>query len=202
MKLLLLLTLILAPFTLSYTQENQSTLTRLANISNQPDVLAKVTEIFIHDEKRFSNCTEFSRPEPRKITVFNEPKFSIEFLEEGIWQIRYDVTVCQQNRRRTALFQVKNGENLSIISLLPGDTLADMNLQADTRRSLFLSGAKLAPNCKTPFVTQTQVTQRPQTPNDAWQEIWTADFCNKKIAQTIDFTPNSDGTSFSMAVLP
>jgi len=180
---------------------NDEIMSRLANVSSQPEVEAKLVAIFGHDEERLSGCTNPGKPVPYAITVFETPKFSAEFLEAGVWQMRYNVAVCGENRRRTALFRVANGENLSLTSLLPGDTLADMNLQSDVRTSMFKSAIKIAPQCATPQIIHTQVTAKPTDVEAPWQEIWTGEFCGKKVAQTIDFTPNSQGTAFSMALI-
>lgn len=180
---------------------NDEIMARLANVSSQPEVQSKLVSIFNHDEEQLSGCKNPGVPVPYAITVFDVPKFSAEFLESGVWQMRYNVAVCGENRRRTALFRVKNGENLSLTSLLPGDTLADIDLQSDVRNSLFTSAANLAPTCEKPQVVHTQVTAKPTDATSPWQEIWTANFCGKKVAQTIDFEPNDDGTAFSMALI-
>lgn len=199
----LLFLLLLLPSVLhaQSTLSDEQIMARLANISNQPEVQDKVMAIFQHDERQLSGCEENLRPEPLVITVFSLPRFSGDALHEGRWQVRYNVQACGKNRRRTAFFEVQNGEDLSIISLLPGDTLADMALQADTRQSLFMSGIKLAPQCQTPQITHTQVIHKPKTATESWQEIWTADFCGKKMAQTITFQPNDQGTAFSMTAV-
>lgn len=194
---ILLLTFALVPL----SQANNTILAKLADITTQPEINSKVKTIFTHDEQRISTCSDDITFAPHAITVFNAPKFDGEFLQSGVWQMRYTVNACNQLRKRTALFSVQNGENLKITSLLPGETLADIDLQADARQSFFMSAIKIAPNCNKPFITHTQVTQEPTGKDSPWKEAWTANFCGEKIVQTIAFQPNNAGTSFVMTAV-
>lgn len=190
-------------FSAVHAQElsEQKQLAELANISASEAVFSKVKGIFAHDEKKISSCTTMGTPILEGITAFENPLFVSGAVNQAEWQVRYRVPVCGKQRLRTALFNMKNGNELSIVSLLPGSTQANMSLQADVRNSFFMAASSLAPHCQTPQIIQTQLTQAPESTSSSWQEIWTGNFCGTKVAQTIDFYPNEEGTAFTMTLV-
>ncbi|PZP39916.1 MAG: hypothetical protein DI585_02600 [Pseudomonas fluorescens] len=162
----------------------------------------KVQAIFNQQQRNLKEkCQAAFIKKATALVIQQQPVFvAQDKLTEGHWVVRYVADVCGTPSTRTAEFKVVSG-GVAINALAPGDTLADGKLQADILHSLALSANQMMPQCREePNIRNTTITIHPGTVKDRWTELWIAEFCNRDIAQGIEFLPTKGGTTFKMNV--
>ena len=176
-------------------------LTRLMTMSSYKGIQVKVASILKHDEARYTpECSQLATVEPVEITVLEEPEFAENQTPvKGSWMVRYEMDVCGQKLLRAIYFQVSD-EQISMASLLPGNTKTDPQLQKDVTRTFKEAVLRAYPDCKIPFVTDTRLLALPKNGDAPWEELWVMNACNNVFGQAIRFVPQDDGTAFSLYI--
>ncbi len=109
-----------------------------------------------------------------------------------MWIERYRVD-CEKELHRAILMLVKDGE-IQAVSLVPGTTIADPQLQVDAGN--FVRTAALTrsgEDCSEATVTDSEVVEEPAAPGKPWKERWTAHACGNVYEINVDFTPSEGG---------
>lgn len=109
----------------------------------------------------------------------------------GIWRHQIPVDRCGTMVRRTLLVQAQADGKLRAIQLLPGETIANVQLQIDALRAAVHQVAART-GCKASVrVTDTKVEQ----PFDEgrWTEVWTFSACGARTQRVVQFSPPASG---------
>lgn len=116
------------------------------------------------------------------------------------WIERY-VVGCKPRTMRSFLL-VLQGENPSVIDLLPGSTNTDPLLQRDAVKGAYTAVAAVAPkDCDKPSVVDTRLMSKLER-NSPWTERWTFDLCGARAEVDMMFTPSANsGTTWSATLL-
>jgi len=84
---------------------------------------------------------------------------------------------------------------------LPGQSIADAQLQRDTMGNVAILEYVADNTCKQRKVVDTEVIDYPANSNkDSWTERWTLDRCGNTVKYKVTFTPDpKGGTSFNVS---
>jgi hypothetical protein len=87
----------------------------------------------------------------------------------------------------------------STSSTLPGESIADPNLQRAASRAVLSADAVTLPACASGTIVYTEVVEYPETPQQSpWIERWTVEHCGERVAYLVTFTPELGGTTFRL----
>lgn len=103
-------------------------------------------------------------------------------------------------------FGVAFADTSSLNNRLPGSSIADARLQADTLMPVFMATYIVTNQCEEITVVDTKVTKKPTYKqrgaylyaDSAWNETWYLKACGKKVSVPITFIPDSTGTSYAI----
>jgi len=84
---------------------------------------------------------------------------------------------------------------------LPGQSIANSQLQRDTMQLVALKEVVADNTCKQRKVINTEIVDSPKTiGKDPWTERWTVDRCGNMVQYKINFTPDQKGgTDFTVS---
>ena len=94
---------------------------------------------------------------------------------------------------------------------LPGSSIADNRLQADTLSTVYTASAMVKSNCNKFQVINTELKTMPQYnkiykgqrfASSTWIEEWTVDACGQKLVVPIAFIPDKKGFGTSFSITP
>ncbi len=80
---------------------------------------------------------------------------------------------------------------------LPGQSLANEKLQADTIMTAYAAAGTFVPACSNYSVTDTKVLRQPA--NGSWKEEWVINACGNKVFVPITFILDSSGATYSIS---
>lgn len=80
---------------------------------------------------------------------------------------------------------------------LPGQSLANEKLQADTLMTSYAAASTKVPNCKNFSVITTKVLKHPS--NGYWKEEWQINACGKNVFVPITFILDKTGATFAIS---
>lgn len=114
--------------------------------------------------------------------------------------IRNIILICFLTTGISAAF----ADNIDTTLPLPGGTLGNVKLQADTLVPVYASASQLVKNCKDLSISNTKVTKQPynlKTQNGSytagrWEELWTVDACGEKVDVPIEFILDPTGATY------
>ena len=80
---------------------------------------------------------------------------------------------------------------------LPGKSIADSKLQADTMMPIYYYSLRVCePGCQNFAITNTEVTKPKQ--NNAWTEVWTVKACSRTARIPINFVQSAAKTDYAI----
>lgn len=178
------------------------TVATLETYLRTPDVASKVYLLLVGDEARITPaCKDVEPASASRVSVFGDVPFDAAGKATGgLWTARYPVKVCNKAVIRSVAFAARADGSLEITPMVPGESLTDPVLQADTKKSFAVSIQKLIGECPTIVVRDTQVVKAPAKLDDGWTEAWIAHACNRDAGQVLEFIPNKDGTMVKMGI--
>ncbi|MCM1339807.1 MAG: hypothetical protein NC191_09065 [Muribaculaceae bacterium] len=80
---------------------------------------------------------------------------------------------------------------------LPGQSLANEKLQADTLKTSYIAAGTKTPNCTNFSVANTRILKQPS--NGYWKEEWQINACGKQVFVPITFILDPTGATFSIS---
>lgn len=132
------------------------------------------------------------------VTVLTPVDFAADgYPVSGSWRQRFPVRGCGNDTTINIVFQGQPDEKIASIVAVPGETRADLALQRDALRYVWLGAKVAAPACTTPHVRHTRYDGVVDAARKAWRETWIMAACGQTIALPITFTPDPTGTSIS-----
>lgn len=158
----------------------------------------KVVSVLRQQQKGLG-CSDLKIVKKESISVFSEPA-NPELGIGARWVIRYLVDSCLGAGYRSAVFDGRRG-SVEVEALVPGETLADPDLQRDILKSYRLAATRIMPQCPEPLrMRATTLVARPAKPDSPWIELWIGNACGRDIGQRIEFRPNKAGTRFALTL--
>jgi len=129
----------------------------------------------------------------------------------GVWKESVTETGCETTRVLNALTMVAPNGMLRTRPLLPGSTITDPQLQADSVQYAAAGMGEMPPGCDEGGVVDTAFVGVDGEPAGAkpppggvlkpWTETWTLQACNKRAQVTMHFIPDPSGTEIQAALL-
>jgi len=129
-------------------------------------------------------------------------------LTTGSWKETVDATGCGVSRVLNVFVNSEGDKAFHFTAIFPGDTHASKLLQHDTidyvMDQVLTFGGAAEKDCGVHYIADTQFVAldgpppRPGGLRQPWHEIWTIETCKKSYRLPIQFTPDSDGTSFKV----
>jgi hypothetical protein len=122
----------------------------------------------------------------------------------GEWREGIVASGCGPAIRLNVLTKVTAPSTLATGALLPGETIADPELQNAAQFYALRAAGGLPKTCPEAFVANTAFvafapTEQPLTPGrentTPWREVWTLDLCRAVKRVTLDFVPSAQGVS-------
>lgn len=111
--------------------------------------------------------------------------------DQKSWIERYAVE-CNKPAKRSLLMVIRGSELIESTMLLPGDTIADPQLQMNALGDLTpLALAKAPRDCQYHTVVDTAVTEPPS--KGAWKERWSFWLCGETVDVDAAFLPAPNG---------
>ena len=131
---------------------------------------------------------------------------------QGVWKETIHAQGCGPERVLNAMTQVTPDGTLTTTPLLPGNTIADPQLQRDSVQYAAAGMGGMPPGCNQGAVVDTRyvgldgqapgtrlaANQEPQ----AWDEVWTLEACGRRVAVAMKFSPDATGTAIHASPTP
>lgn len=136
-------------------------------------------------------------------TIYGTPQTGTNGnLVNATWVETVPGTACGEHRRYRVLVAIRGGK-ASIAPLLPGDSFAGPQLEADAVAPLTAATAAFVPKGQTCPVDVLDTTLDGPTPaaeKAAWSEVWTVRTCGKTLRVPIRFVPDVVGVGTSIRI--
>lgn len=154
-------------------------------------------------------CADIAIDPKFKVVVHAPVQFDGQRFTAGVWKETVQATSCGKARVHNVHTFVRPDGNLQRSPMLPGSTIADILLQGDAARMLYINVAAYAKDCARAqhFIEDTKFLRWDSTPilnakggpnARAWDEEWTASACGKPLVFSVRFTPDATGTGFAV----
>ncbi len=116
-------------------------------------------------------------------------------ITSGLFVERVPTDLCGKTVTLNVFAIVTPNSQVRRVVLLPGDSLADPQLQRDAAPAALQVAATTNPACKTPVIENTRVA----TPKTAtgWVETWDVGVCERAVPVDVRFTIGADGTDYA-----
>ncbi|MBI1309251.1 MAG: hypothetical protein GC129_05335 [Proteobacteria bacterium] len=158
---------------------------------------ADMVQAILAQQQKGLGCGDFKLLEIDSVSVLSPPKDATG--KEGLWTTRFVTQACGEPVFGNVLFDMRKGP-LEMDPLVPGDTRADPQLQADVAKSFAVSTAMAMEKCKDlPKIRSTRVVAPPRE-NGSWKEVWIGTACGRDMGQMVDFMPTDKGVGFTMTL--
>ncbi len=159
-------------------------------------MLAEAHKLAVAQDRSFAvNCETQYSILPQTVSVLQpiEMPDGGERPTSGAWRLGYNAQRCGTAKRFNALFVIRAGDVPTAQALVPGATIAGVQLMFDTVKNAVPLLLALAKDCKDLRVVDTRVT-RPLTQLGAsWGEEWQFQRCGETVDVPINFVPTADG---------
>lgn len=136
-------------------------------------------------------------------TIYGTPQTGANGnLVNATWVETVPGTACGEHRRYRVLVAIRGGR-ASVAPLLPGDSFASPQLEADAQAPLMAAIAAFVPkgqSCPVDVLDTTLDGPTPAAGKAAWSEVWTVRACGKTLKVPIRFVPDVVGVGTSIRI--
>ena len=118
----------------------------------------------------------------------------------GAWNVKFTANRCENAKIYNLQMTAKKDGAVDVALLIPGTTIASVNLQRDASKMVHEAAdysGHLPKDCEDKFIFDTKVTQTPgrqvvegRVFEDAWIENWTVRGCGVDVVVPIMFAPD------------
>lgn len=156
------------------------------------------------------SCTDIAIDQKFSVKLIAPVQFDGHRFTSGAWRETVQATSCGKTRLHNVHTFVRSDRALQRSPMLPGSTVADLVLQGDAARMVYINVAAHAGKACPPsqyFIEDTKFVRWDPTPIPnakagpnarAWDEEWTASACEKSMVLSVRFTPDATGTGFAV----
>lgn len=159
-------------------------------------MLAEAHKLAVAQDRTFGvNCEGQYSIQPQTISVLQPIEMSDggERPASGAWRLGYAAQRCGTAKRFNALYIVRDGGVPSAQALVPGATIAGVQLMIDTIKIAAPALLAVAKDCKDLRVADTRLAQPVTQLGVPWREEWQFLRCGETIDVPINFVPTADG---------
>lgn len=148
----------------------------------------------------FQRCPALIAP-ASTVSVLSPPAFAADgYPISGAWKQSFPVRGCGNDTTINIFFEGQPNEKIVSIVAVPGDTHANLTLQADALRYVRVAAQAAAPGCATPHVRHTRYDGVTDTARRAWRETWYVAACGRNVEVPVTFIPDATGTTVTAGV--
>lgn len=116
-------------------------------------------------------------------------------IQKGLFVERVPVDLCGKPLTVNVLAIAMPNARIRRVTLLPGDSLADPQLQRDASQMALTVASATDANCHSVGIANTRVTAQPG--DTGWVETWDVAVCGQTVPVDVRFTKTASGTDFA-----
>lgn len=146
------------------------------------------------------NCEAGSFSIPNSIQIGALPATNPQGgLISGNWRQSVQASGCGIARKLNIGVYLTPTGGLTFLSLVPGETLGDADVQRQAAQVAFSAAMADTPDCRDGYIDDTELVGPAPVPRQrsAWTELWTLQVCSGTVRVEITYRPEGGGVEIS-----
>ena len=185
--------MIAAPATAQTTQDVDKFLKLVQSYDYEKLIGGKVIET---DQQMAPPCNSERKIEGHQIVAILRPPQFVETRAvpvAGEWRERVVVSRCGKQVRHNVFLFASRVRGLHAVVAFPGESRADVDMQAQIGRQVLAAARKTNPSCKRLDIVDTNLREKDAASGQPWTEIWTSWVCGVLTYAEVRYTPKPAG---------